>query len=186
MQTLRTERLILREWKEADREPFALMGADPRVMEFLGEPLSRKQSDEAVERIEAHFRTHGFGLCAAELAESGEFIGFIGLAVPAFEAAFTPCVEIGWRLAAEYWNAGFATEGARESVRYAFGELGLRELVSFTAIRNERSRRVMAKLGMTHDAAENFDHPRLPAGDPLLRHVLYRLTRENWANSAAP
>lgn len=186
MLTLKTERLVLRQWNEADREPFARMGADPRVMEFLGETLSREQSDEMADRIEAHFRRYGFGLWAAELTESDEFIGFIGLAVPTFEAAFTPCVEIGWRLAAEYWNAGLATEGARESVRCAFEQLGLPELVSFTAIRNERSRRVMAKLGMTHDATENFDHPRLSAGDPLRRHVLYRLTREKWINSATP
>jgi len=106
--------------------------------------------------------------------------------VPTFEAALTPCVEIGWRLAAEYWGAGLATEGAREIVRCAFEELGLPELVSFTATRNERSRRVMAKLGMTHDATENFDHPRLPAGDPLLRHVLYRLTREKWVEPTVP
>jgi RimJ/RimL family protein N-acetyltransferase len=184
MVTLTTERLILREWNEADREPFARINADPRVMEYLGETMSREQSDEVADRIEAHFRAHGFGLCAAELAESGEFIGFIGLAVPAFEAAFTPCVEIGWRLAAEYWNAGLATEGAREIVRYAFEELGLAELVSLTAIRNERSRRVMAKLSMTHDAIENFDHPGLPAGHPLRRHVLYRLTREKWLSQS--
>ena len=182
MLRLKTERLILREWSEADREPFARMNADSRVMEYLGEPMSREQSDEVADRIEAHFRAHGFGLCAVELAESGEFIGFIGLAVPTFEAAFTPCVEIGWRLAAEYWGAGLATEGAREIVRYAFEELGLAELVSLTTIRNERSRRVMAKLGMTHDATENFDHPKLPAGHPLRRHVLYRLTREKWVN----
>jgi len=186
MLILKTGRLILRDWKLGDREPFARMNADARVMEYLGEPLSRKRSDEVADRIEAHFRTHGFGLCAAELTEGGEFIGFIGLAVPTFEAAFTPCVEIGWRLAAEYWGAGLATEGAREIMRYAFEELGLPELVSLTAIRNERSRRVMAKLGMTHDATENFDHPRLPVGDPLRRHVLYRLRRERWVNSAAP
>ena len=184
--TLKTERLILREWNDADREPFARINADSRVMEYLGETMSREESDEVAERIEAHFRAHGFGLCAAELAESGEFIGFIGLAVPTFEAAFTPCVEIGWRLAAEYWGAGLATEGAREIVRYAFEALGLAELVSLTTIRNERSRRVMAKLGMEHDATENFDHPKLPAGHPLRRHVLYRLTRAKWVNLAAP
>jgi RimJ/RimL family protein N-acetyltransferase len=182
---LKTIRLILREWTAADREPFARMNADPCVMEYLGEPLSREQSDEVVDRIEMHFRKRGFGLRAAELAESGDFIGFIGLAVPAFEAAFTPCVEIGWRLAAEYWGAGLATEGAREIVRYAFEELKLPELVSLAAIENERSRRVMVKLGMTHDPAENFDHPKLPAGHPLRRHVLYRLMREKWRNSLA-
>src|ERR1700739_767491 len=186
MVALKTERLILREWNATDREPFARMNADARVLEYLGERMSRKRSDEVADRIEAHFRTHGFGLCAAELTEGGEFIGFIGLAVPAFEAAFTPCVEIGWRLAAEYWGAGLATEGAREIVRYAFEELGRAELVSLTASGNERSRRVMAKLGMTHDAAENFDHPQIPAGHPLRRHVLYRLARGKWINSATP
>ncbi len=184
MRILETERLILRGWAAADREPFAQINADPLVMKYLGEILSREQSDEVVDRIETHFQTHGFGLFAAELAEGDEFIGFVGLAVPAFEAAFTPCVEIGWRLAAEYWGAGLATEGAREIVRYAFEELKLPELVSMTAIGNERSRRVMAKLGMAHDPAENFDHPRLPATHPLRRHVLYRLRREKWANSA--
>lgn len=180
MQTLKTKRLILREWKAADREPFARINADARVMEFLGEPMSRNQSDEVLDRIEAHFLTHGFGLCAAGLAASGEFIGFIGLAVPAFKAAFTPCVEIGWRLAAEYWGQGLATEGAREIVRYAFENLKLQELVSITAVGNERSRRVMEKLGMTCDPIEDFDHPKLPVAHPLRRHVLYRLQGENW------
>ena len=182
---LTTRRMLLREWQAEDRELFAQMNADSRVMEFLGEPLSRADSDRVADRIEAHFREHGFGLCAAELAEGGGFIGFVGLAVPTFEAAFTPCVEIGWRLAAEYWGAGLATEGAREIVRYAFEELGLAELVSLTTVGNEPSRRVMAKLGMTHDPAENFDHPKLPAAHPLRRHVLYRLTREKWRDSAA-
>jgi len=182
---LKTIRLILRGWTAADREPFARMNADQRVMEYLGEPLSREQSEEVVDRIEAHFRTHGFGLCVAELAERGDFIGFVGLAVPTFEAAFTPCVEIGWRLTAEYWGAGLATEAAREIVRYAFEELKLPELVSIAAVGNERSRRVMAKLGMTHDPAENFDHPKLPATHPLRRHVLYRLTHEQWRNLVA-
>ena len=185
MQALKTKRLILRDWKAADREPFARINADRRVMEYLGEPLSREQSAEVVDRIEAHFRTHGFGLCAAELAAGGDFIGFIGLAVPAFEAAFTPCVEIGWRLAVEYWDKGLATEGAREVVRYAFEELKLPELVSFTTVGNKSSRRVMEKLGMTRDPADDFDHPKLPAGHPLRRHVLYRLSSERRRNSAA-
>jgi RimJ/RimL family protein N-acetyltransferase len=152
-------------------------------MEYLGEPLSRQESNEAVDRIEAHFRTRGFGLCAAELTETGEFIGFIGLAVPTFEATFIPCVEIGWRLAVEYWDKGLAIEGAREVVRYAFEELKLPELVSMTTVGNMRSRRVMEKFGMTRDPAEDFDHPKLPAGHPLRRHVLYRLSGEKWRNS---
>jgi RimJ/RimL family protein N-acetyltransferase len=185
MVPLKTKRLILRDWKAADREPFARVNADSRVMEYLGEPLARKQSDDLADRIETHFRTHQFGFCAAEMIETGLFVGFIGLAVPMFEAAFTPCVEIGWRLAVEYWGRGLATEGAREVVRYAFEELKLLELVSFTTVGNRRSRRVMEKLGMTRDPAEDFDHPKLPAGHPLRRHVLYRMTRERWCNSAA-
>jgi RimJ/RimL family protein N-acetyltransferase len=181
MMLLKTERLILREWTSADRAPFARMNADPRVMEFLTGTITREESDRLVtERVEAHFREHGFGLCAAELAENHEFIGFIGLAVPAFEASFTPCVEIGWRLAAEYWGRGLATEGAREILRYAFEERGLAELVSFAAEGNVRSRRVMEKIGMSRDPAEDFDHPKLAAGDLMRRHVLYRLTRSRW------
>ena len=185
MLPLETSRLLLRNWKASDREPFARINADLRVMEFLGEPLSCKQSDELLDRIEVHFQRHGFGLCAAELAETGEFIGFVGAAVPSFEAAFTPCVEIGWRLASEHWAKGLATEGAREVVRYAFEQLQLAELVSFTTIANARSRRVMEKLGMTHDPAEDFDHPKLPASHLLRRHVLYRLKSTNCPHSYA-
>ena len=177
MFTLRTERLLLRDWKDADRPLFAKMNADSRVMEFMPGPLSPEASDQLVEKIQHHFRKHGFGLCAAELLDDHTFIGFIGLAVPSFEAAFTPCVEIGWRLAAEHWARGLAPEGARAVVTHAFRDLGLDELVSYTVAPNVRSRRVMEKLGMTHDPAEDFDHPRLPAGHPLRRHVLCRLHR---------
>ena len=175
---LRTERLVLRRWRDADREPFAKMNADPRVMEFFPATLSREESNALVDRIEAHFAERGFGPWAAEVRESNELIGFIGPAVPPFEAAFTPCVEIGWRLAAEYWGRGLATEGARAVVKYAFEDLGLTDLVSFTTVGNVRSRRVMEKLGMTHDAADDFDHPSLPEGHAQRRHVLYRLKRD--------
>jgi RimJ/RimL family protein N-acetyltransferase len=154
------------------------MNADPRVMEFFPATLSREESDALMDRIEAHLEQHGFSWCVAELRETGEFIGFVGLSVPRFEAAFTPCVEIGWRLAAEFWGRGLATEGARATAKYAFGELGLKELVSFTTVMNVRSRRVMEKLGMSHDPAEDFDHPQLPQGHPQRRHVLYRLGRD--------
>ena len=127
-----------------------------------------------VDRIEAHFAAHGFGLWGAELKREGEFIGFIGLSIPRFEAHFTPCVEIGWRLARDHWGQGLATEGAQAVMECAFGELGLRELVSFTAAGNMRSRRVMEKIRMTHDEADDFDHPALPEGHRLSRHVLYR------------
>ena len=178
MTVAETGRLILRHWRSSDREPFARMNADPRVMEFFPAVLTGEESDRTLaERIEPHFERHGFGLCAAELRETGAFIGFVGLAVPSFEAHFTPCVEIGWRLAAEFWGQGLATEGAREMVRYAFDTVGLEELVSMTVPANLRSRRVMEKLGMTRNPADDFDHPRIPAGHPLRRHVLYRLRR---------
>jgi len=174
---LETERLLLRRWRESDREPFALLNAEPRVMEFMPRPLSRQKSDALADRIEAHFERHGFAQFAAELRGERRFIGFIGLSVPDFEAAFTPCVEIGWRLSADYWGQGLATEGARATLRYAFNVLELDEVVSFTAPGNLRSRRIMEKIGMTRDCADDFDHPKLPERHPLRRHVLYRLRR---------
>lgn len=172
---LETERLLLRRWTDADREPFAAMNADPRVMEFLPGVLTREESDSMIENIESHFDNRGFGLFATELKSEKKLIGFIGLHVATFEAHFTPCIEIGWRIAAEYWGKGLATEGSREVIRYAFERLRLESLVSFTVAENVASRRLMEKLGMTHDPADDFDHPRLPPGHRLRRHVLYRL-----------
>ena len=177
MITLRTKRLLLRNWTDSDRAAFAKLNADLRVMQFMPGALSRPESDELFERIQNHIRTRGFGLHAVELLDNHSFIGYIGLAVPSFQAKFTPCVEIGWRLAAEHWNQGLATEGAREVARYAFENLGLPELVSFTVPANKASRRVMEKLGMTRDPAEDFERPGLPVGQPAVRHVLYRLRR---------
>ncbi|HEX6802940.1 MAG TPA: GNAT family N-acetyltransferase [Terriglobales bacterium] len=181
---LLTERLVLRRWRDSDLAPFARLNADPRVMEFLPRRLSREESDAAADRIDEHFRRHGFGLYAAELRPAGAFLGFIGVSIPAFKARFSPCIEIGWRLAAEYWGQGLATEGARVVARHAFEELGLEEIVSFTVPANARSRRVMEKLGMSHHPDEDFDHPQLPPGHPLRRHVLYRLSRSDWNNRA--
>lgn len=177
MIVLQTDRLILRDWRESDRQPFSEINADPRVMESMPAPLSPEESDLLVDQIESHMQSHGFGLCAVELRQNHAFIGFIGLAVPSFQAQFTPCVEVGWRLSADHWGQGLATEGAREMIRYAFEVLGLDEVVSFTVPANLGSRRVMEKLGMTHDPADDFDHPKLPEGHPLRRHVLYRLRR---------
>lgn len=143
-------------------------------MEFFQSPLTRAESDAFVDRIETHFDRHGFGFCAAELRDTGAFAGLIGLAVPAFDAPFTPCVEIGWRLSPAIWGLGLATEGARAALRYAFDELALTEVVAYTVPANVRSRRVMEKLGMTHNPTDDFDHPRIPEGHPLRRHVLYR------------
>jgi RimJ/RimL family protein N-acetyltransferase len=179
MRGIETDRLLLRRWRDSDREPFARMNRDPRVMEFFPAPLSPDESNALVDHIEAHFERRGFGLWAAELRASGEFAGFVGLAIPQFDAAFTPCVEIGWRIAPEYWGMGLATEGARAVVRDAFDVLGLEQIVSFTTSDNVRSRRVMEKLGMTRDPNEDFDHPLLPTGHSLRGHVLYRLKRES-------
>lgn len=153
------------------------MNADPVVMEHFPAPLTRAQSDELVEKIEAGFEANGFGLWALELRESEEFIGFAGLAVPDFEAHFTPAVEVGWRLARAAWRKGYATEAGRAALGFGFEQAGLAEVVSFTTVGNERSRAVMERLGMNHDPAEDFDHPRLPEGHPQRRHVLYRLAR---------
>lgn len=170
-----TSRLVLRRWEDRDRDLFAEMNSDPKVMEFMPGCLSRVESDLLVDRIGEYFREHGFGLYAVELRGERQFIGYVGLAMPTFEAHFTPCVEIGWRLAASAWGKGLATEGARAVVQEAFEKLGLKGLVSFTVPANIRSRRVMEKLGMSYNPAENFDHPRLPNGHPLRRHVLHRL-----------
>ena len=172
---IETDRLLLRRWIEEDREPFFRLNSDARVMEFMPNCLSRSQSDLLVDRIEEHFRKHSFGLYALELREDQSFIGFLGLAIPAFTAHFTPCVEIGWRMSANHWGRGLATEGARAVVRYAFEELRLGALVSFTVPANIRSRSVMERIGMVHNPAEDFEHPNLPEGHPLRRHVLYRL-----------
>lgn len=159
---IETPRMILRPWRDADRGPFARLNADPRVMEFFPACLTRDESDALFDRIQS-------SLLAAELRDTAEFIGFIGLSVPTFEAHFTPCVEIGWRLAAEHWGRGLATEGARAVLERAAGPV-----VSFTTAGNYRSRRVMEKIGLTRDPRDDFDHPRLPEGHPLRRHVLYR------------
>jgi RimJ/RimL family protein N-acetyltransferase len=151
------------------------MNSDPRVREFFPRLLSRAESDQEVDWLEKHFREHGFTFFAAELRKSEEFIGFNGLAVPSFEAHFTPCVEVGWRLAPNYWGRGLATEAARAVLNYGFETLRMGEIVSFTVPANVRSRRVMEKIGMTHNPADDFDHPRVPEGHPLRRHVLYRV-----------
>lgn len=176
-ESLRTERLLLRRWRESDRLPFQAVNADPRVMEHFPAPLTSPESDALLDRAQEHFNRHGFGPFAVELLESDEFIGFIGLSIPAFAAPFMPAVEIGWRLAFEHWGRGLATEGARAALAFAFNELDLGQIVSFTVPANLRSRRVMEHLGMTHNPEDDFDHPNLPAGHPLRSHVLYRISR---------
>lgn len=171
---LRTERLLLRAWRESDRDPFAALNADPVVMEHFPAPLSRAESDALVDRIKAAFDEQGWGLWAVEVPGEADFIGFIGLAIPRFEAPFTPCVEVGWRLARSAWGRGYAPEGATEALRFAFDEMGLDEVLSFTSVGNTKSRRVMEKIGLTHDPTADFDHPNVPPGHRIRRHVLYR------------
>jgi RimJ/RimL family protein N-acetyltransferase len=174
---LRTPRLCLRRWRATDAAPFAAMNADPRVMEHFPTVLSRAQSDALLARITAHLEEHGFGLWAVEIPGVAPLVGFVGLSRPQFQAHFTPCVEIGWRLAAEHWGRGYASEAAAVALGFGFERLGLPEIVSFTVPGNLRSRRVMERLGMTHDPTDDFDHPILPEGHPLRRHVLYRRKR---------
>lgn len=170
---IRTERLVLREWREADRDPWAALVADPDVMRWFPSTLDRAAADIAFERISAGVRDRGWGLFALE--HDRRFIGFTGLAIPGFDAPFMPAVEIGWRLARDAWGHGFATEAATAVLDLAFGEFGMPELVSFTTVGNVRSRAVMARLGMRHDPVDDFEHPMLPVGHPLRTHVLYRL-----------
>jgi RimJ/RimL family protein N-acetyltransferase len=167
----------MRRWRSEDCEPFAEMNADPDVMRYFPARLDRVASDAFVDRIEAGFDEHGFGLWAIERLDTYAFIGFVGLSVPSFDARFTPAVEIGWRLARSSWEQGFATEAGLRAVQAGFEDFGLTQIVSFTATVNTRSTAVMGRLGMTHDPADDFDHPALRAGHPLQRHVLYRLRR---------
>ncbi|HST13981.1 MAG TPA: GNAT family N-acetyltransferase [Gaiellaceae bacterium] len=173
---IHTERLVLRQWRDDDKEPFAALNADPIVMEHFPSTMSREASDAYVDRVSRLIAERGWGTWAVEVAATAEFIGFVGLNEPRFEAHFTPAVEIGWRLARGAWGHGYATEAARAALAYAFDELKLAEVVSFTTVENWRSRRVMERIGMTYDPTDDFDHPNVT--DARIRpHVLYRLAR---------
>jgi RimJ/RimL family protein N-acetyltransferase len=171
---LTTDRLLLREWREADLPAFHFLNSDPEVMEFMPKLLTRAESDAFAARIRSEMTTRGFGLWAVEVVGVVPFVGFVGLTIPTFEAPFMPCVEIGWRLAREHWGNGYANEAALAAMACAFGPLGFDEIVSFSVPMNIKSRRVMERIGMVRDPRDDFDHPRLPEGDPLRRHVLYR------------
>jgi RimJ/RimL family protein N-acetyltransferase len=177
---IRTERLLLRRWREVDREPFAAMNADPLVMEHMQGLMSRERSDDFLDRIERHWDEHGWGLWAVEVPSVAPFVGDVGLWPADYVAP--GMVEVGWRLASEHWGHGYATEAAREALRFGFEQVGLPEIVSFTVPQNERSRRVMERIGLVRDPAGDFDHPSVdPIEYPhLVRHVLYRLAREAW------
>jgi RimJ/RimL family protein N-acetyltransferase len=175
MNQLTTQRLVLRQWRDDDFTPFAAMNADPQVMRHFPKALDRAESDTVATRIRDGMARRGFGLWAVEVPGIAPFIGFVGLSVPGFEAHFTPCVEIGWRLARAHWGKGYATEAALATRDDGFQRVGLAEIVSFTIAANTPSQDVMRRIGMTHDPADDFDHPSLPPGNPMRRHVLYRL-----------
>jgi RimJ/RimL family protein N-acetyltransferase len=174
-----TDRLRLRQWIESDREPFASLSADPRVMEFFPNLLDRAASDAIVARLQAKIAERDWGWWAVASKANAQFIGCVGLNMPSIELPFSPCIEVGWRLAYEYWGKGYATEAAKGALAVGFERLNLPEIVSFTAIPNHRSRAVMERLGMEPET-ETFAHPSIPIGHPLCEHYLYRLSREKW------
>jgi len=176
-----TPRLVARRWRAGDRAPFAALNGDPEVMRYFPAPLSPAESDAMIDAIEARMVGDGFGFPAIERKADGVFVGMVGLAPVRFKAPFTPAVEIGWRIARPLWRQGYAREAALGALAYGFGPLGLDEIVSFTAVQNAPSRAVMASIGMARAPADDFDHPNLPAGHPLRRHVLFRITKAAWA-----
>lgn len=178
---LQTRRLLLRQWRPDDLAPLLALSTDPEVMRHFPAPSSAAEVSALVDRHREALSAGRPALRPVQRRRDDRFLGFAGLAVPAFEASFTPCVEIGWRLERAAWGYGYATEAATAVLDHGFGDLGLDEVVSFTAVDNERSRAVMGRLGMRHDPAEDFDHPGLPLGHPLRRHLLCRLTANEWA-----
>lgn len=174
-----TPRLRLRQWREVDRDPFAALNADPVVMEFFPATLSREASDASIDAWQAQLAERGWSNWAVEVRDTEAFIGFVGLSIPRRVLPFSPCVEIGWRLARTHWGKGFATEAARGALRVGFEELALPEIVSFTTLLNLKSRAVMERIGM-RNAREDFEHPGVPHGHPQRMHCLYRLDRSRW------
>lgn len=178
---LETERLLLRRWKEKDREHFAAINADPEVMEHLPATLTPEESDQLLRRIDRQFEEFGFGLWAVEIKWAKKFIGYCGLVVPTFQTHFTPAVEIGWRFAKDQWGSGYAREAAKAVLDFGFEEAGLEQILAWTIPVNQRSQRVMERLGMSRAPELDFDHPRLLHSERLKRHVVYRITREEWS-----
>ena len=173
--TIESARVILRAWRDDDLEAFVQMNADPHVTEFLGGPYSRERSESAAAQMRGELDRNGYGWWVMEIRDGPAFAGVIVLQRVPFDAPFTPAYEVGWRLPFETWGRGYATEGASAALRHAFGALHWPEVVAFTVPGNVRSRRVMERLDMTHDPADDFDHPKLAPGDPLRPHVLYRI-----------
>ena len=186
MKILETDRLILRTWVDADLESMFAINQDPKVMEYFPELQDLETTKKLMIRINNHFEKYGYTVYATERKDSGEFIGFIGLFTREFESHFTPATEIGWRLSSNHWGQGFATEGAKAVLDYAFRKLKIPEIVSFTAAGNAKSIRVMQKIGLQHNEADDFEHPKLDDTSPLKRHVLYRLSREKYTQGESP
>jgi RimJ/RimL family protein N-acetyltransferase len=178
-----TDRLRLRQWIEADREPLFSLNSDPRVMEFFPQILDRAASDAMFARLQSKIVERGWGFWAVESKPDRQFIGLVGISIPSYDLPFSPCVEVGWRLASEYWGKGYATEAAQGALEIGFNRLNLPEIVSFTAIPNHRSRAVMERLGMSRET-ETFAHPSIPIGQPLCEHYLYRLSQEKWRSQS--
>ncbi|MEM9137581.1 MAG: GNAT family N-acetyltransferase [Cyanobacteria bacterium P01_F01_bin.42] len=174
-----TKRLRLRQWRRSDRDPFFQLSSDPVVMEYFPDPLDREASDAMAERCERLIAERGWGLWAVEIPGEADFIGFVGLHIPSADLPFKPCVEIGWRLAKQFWGNGYATEAANGALEVAFQTLGLEEIVSFTSLLNQRSQAVMERLGMSR-TTDTFMHPAVPLESPLREHCLYRLSKERW------
>ena len=182
MAQLQTNRLILRQWRDSDIPTFIEMGQDPRVMEFFPTLWSEEKSRDCAAYFREHFTENHFGFFAVELKETQQFIGFVGIAKVGFDSHFTPAVEIGWRLASQHFGKGYATEAAREVLRFAFADLGLDEIVAFTVPANIPSRHVMEKIGMSHDEKDDFAHPKLSPDHRFAQHVLYRIKRLDFLN----
>jgi RimJ/RimL family protein N-acetyltransferase len=174
---------VLRDWRASDREPFAALNADPEVMRHFPAPLSRAASDASIDAWRERFARQGWSNGAVELAATGTFVGFVGLSVPRRTLPCSPCVEIGWRLARAHWGRGYATEAARAALAAGFERIGLDAIVSFTALGNAPSRRVMERIGMA-DTGRDFEHPGVPEGHPLRMHCLYAIAREDWRRRA--
>ncbi len=179
LQPIETNRLLMRQWKASDFQPFASLNADPLVMEYFPNTLTVAESNALAEKIQTFLAEHGWGLWAIEEKSSQRFTGFVGLSIPTAELPCSPCVEIGWRLAQDFWGKGYATEAALASLVIAFEQLNLDEVVAFTSAINQKSRAVMERIHMV-DTRQHFDHPNVAINSPLREHVLYKLSRENW------
>ena len=182
---IKTERLLLRQWKKEDRELFAELNSDHRVMEYFPKTLNRTESNKMAKHLKSLIVKQGWGFWAVELLDNNEFIGFVGLNKPTDDLPFSPCVEIGWRLLEKYWGKGYATEAAQGALEFGFTKLGLTEIVSFTSVLNTKSIKVMKKLNMSK-SEEYFNHPMIPKGSPLSKHCLYKVSLTEWKQTSLP